>query len=65
MIQELGGVVAVPKVGLGHAPSQPVQISGRRKDKQSLIQYIAAEETTESDEEDVNNKPTPYVFNRL
>ena len=57
--------MAVPKVGLSHAPSQPVRISGRRKDKQSLIQYIAAEETTESDEEDVKNKPKSFVFDRF
>ena len=46
-IQEQGGAVAVPKVGLGYAPPQPVRISGRRKDRQSFVQYIAAEETTE------------------
>ena len=49
--------MAVLKVGLGYAPPLPVQMSGRRKDKQSLIQYITAEETTESDEEDVKKKP--------
>jgi len=27
-IQEQGGVVAVPKVGLSHTPPQPVRISG-------------------------------------
>ena len=64
-IQEQGGDVEVPKVGLDHAPPQPVRILGRYKDKQSLIQYIAAEETTESDEEDVKNKPKSFVFNRL
>jgi len=57
--------VAVPKAGLGYAPPQPVQISGRRKDKQPLVQYIAIEETTGSDEEDVKNKPKSSVFNRL
>jgi len=57
--------VAVPKVGLGYVPPQPVRISGRRKDKQSLVQYIVEEVTTESDEEDVKNKPTSSVFNRL
>jgi len=36
-IQEQGGVVAVPKIGLCCAPPQPVRISGRRKDKQSLV----------------------------
>ena len=41
-IQEQGGAVAVPKVGLGYVPPQPVRISGRCKDKQSLVQYIAA-----------------------
>jgi len=64
-IQEQGGVVAVPKVGLGYATPQPVQISGLRKDKQSLVQYITAEETTEGDEEDVKNKPKSSVFNKL
>ena len=57
--------MAVLKVGLGYGPPQPVGISGRRKDKQSLIQYIAGEETTESDEEDVKNKAKFSVFNRL
>jgi len=33
MIQEQGGVVAVPKVGRGYAPPQPVRILGRHKDK--------------------------------
>ena len=57
--------MAVLKVGLGYAPPLPVRMSGRRKDKQSLIQYITAEETTESDEEDVKNKPKSFVFNKL
>ena len=36
------GVVAVPKVGLGCVPPQPIRILGQRKDEQSSIQYIAA-----------------------
>ena len=32
-IQEQGGSVGISKVGLGFTPSQPVRISGRRKDK--------------------------------
>ena len=64
-IQEQGDAVAVPKVGIGYAPPQPVQILGRRKDKQSLVQYIVVEETTKSDEEDVKNKPMSSVFSRL
>jgi len=62
-IQEQGGIVAIPKTDLGYAPPHPVRISRRRKDKQSLVQYIAAEETIESDEEDVKNKPKSSVFN--
>jgi len=57
--------MAVPKVGLSYALPQPVRISGRRKDKQSLVQYIAGKETTKSDEEDIGNKPKSSVFNRL
>ena len=57
--------MVVPKVGLGYAPPQPVRILGRCKDKSSLVQYIVAEETTKSDEEDVKNKPKSSVFNRL
>ena len=64
-IQKQGGVVVVPKVGLDYEPPQLVQISGRCKDKKSLVQYIVAEETTENDEEDVKNKPKSSVFNRL
>jgi len=64
-IQEQGDAVAVPKVGIGYAPPQPVQILGRRKDKQSLVQYIVVEETTKSDEEDVKNKPMSSIFSRL
>ena len=65
MIQEQGGVMAVPKVTLGYAPPQLVQISTRRNDKQSVVQYIAVEETTESDEEDIKNKPKSFIFNIL
>ena len=64
-IQEQGGDVVAPKVGLGYAPPHPIQISGWRKDKQSLVQYIVAEETTENNEEDVKNKPKSSVFNKL
>jgi len=64
-IQEQGGFMAFPKVGLGYAPPQLVRISAQCKDKQSLVQYITVEETTESDEENVKNKPRSSVFDRF
>jgi len=45
-IQEQRVVMAVPKIGPGYVPPQPVQILEWRKDKHSLFHYIAAEETT-------------------
>ena len=57
--------MGVPKVGLGYVPHQSVWTSRQHKDKKSLVQYIAAEETTESDEEDVKNKPKSFVFSKL
>ena len=63
-IQEQEGVITVPKVGLGYVPPSPVSISGRHKNKQSLVQDIAIEETTESDEEDVKNKLNSSVFDK-
>ena len=39
-IQEQGGAVEVSKVGLGYAPPQLFRISGRRKDKQSLVSTL-------------------------
>ena len=64
-IQEQGGIMAVPKVGLGYVSPQPVRISGQRKDRQSLAQYVVAEEIIESDDEDVKNKSKSSVFDRL
>ena len=64
-IQEQGGIVVVPKVGLGYVAPQPIRISGPRKDKQSFAQYIATEEIIENDEEDGKNKPKSSVFYRL
>ena len=57
--------MVVPKVGLRYIPPQLVWISRRHKYKQSLVQYIIAEETTKSDEEDVKNKPKSFVFSKL
>ena len=57
--------MAVPKVALGYVPPQLVRISGQHRDKQYLVQYITAEEITESDEEVVKNKPRSSVFDRL
>jgi len=57
--------MAVPKVGLDYIAPQSIWILGRCKDKQSLAQYITAEEIIESDKEDVKNKPKSSVFDRL
>jgi len=57
--------MAVPKVGLGYVSPQLIWILGRRKEKKSLVQYIVVKENTESDEEDVKNKPKSSVFDRL
>ena len=57
--------MAVKQIGLDYVPRQPVWISRQRKHKQSLVQYITTEETTESDEKDVKNKPKSSVFDRL
>ena len=40
MIQKQGGRVMTPRIGLSYAPSQLVKISSRRKEVQSLVQYI-------------------------
>ena len=64
-IQEQRGLVALPRVGLSYVPSQPVRILGRHKDKQSLVQYIMAKETTKSDEQNVKNKQTSSMFDKL
>ena len=57
--------MAVSKVGLDCRPPQHVRISRRCKDKQSPAQYIAVEEISESEEDDVKNKPKSSVFDRL
>jgi len=44
MIQKQGGRVVTPRIGLGNVPFQPVKISGRHKEDQSLVQYITTEE---------------------
>jgi len=40
MIQKQGGRFVTQGIGLSYVPSQPVNISGRRKEEQSLVQYI-------------------------
>ena len=64
-IQSEGGNAATPKVGLSYAPPQPVRISGRRKDKQALTQYITAEEVDDNEGENAKTNPNTSVFDRL
>ena len=65
MIQERGGSVSVSKVGLGYTPLQPVKISGRRKNKQSVVQHISAEDIDESENEVDPPSERTSVFDRL
>jgi len=37
MIQKQGGGVVTPRISLGYVPCQLVEISGRRKEEQSLV----------------------------
>jgi len=64
-IQEQGGLVEVPKVGLGYTPVQPIKISGRRKAKQNVVQHISAEEMNESEDEKAQPLIRPSIFDRL
>ena len=65
MIQERGGSVGVSKVGLGYASLPPIRISGRRKNKQSAVQHISAEEMDGSEEEDDPPSTRTSIFDRL
>ena len=57
--------MSVSKVGLGYTPLQPVKILGQRKNKQSVVQHISAEETDESEKEDDPPSKRTSVFDRL
>ena len=60
-----GGNVATPKVGLSYVLPQSVRISGRRKEKQALAQYITAEEANDYEGENAKTNPKTAVFARL
>jgi len=64
-IQEQGGLVEVPKVGLGYTPVQPIRISGRPKAMQNVVQHISAEEIGKSEDENAQPPIKPFVFDRL
>ena len=65
VVQSQGDNSATPKVGISYGLPQPVRISGRRKDKQALTQYITAEEVDENEGENAKTNPNPSVFDRL
>ena len=62
MTERKGGVVVTPDGRLGYIPSHLVKILGRRKDKQSLTQYITAEEYKDDEGENraPNSKPSAF-----
>jgi len=57
VIQSQGGNAAMPKVGLSYIQPQPMRISGRHKDKQTLTQYIATEEVDDNEGENAKTNP--------
>ena len=52
-------------MGLGYTPVQPIKISGQRKGKQNVVQYISTEEMDESEDEKAQPPIKPSVFDRL
>ena len=54
-----------PRIGLGYVPSLSVKISRRRKEKQSLVQYVIAEEVANDEGENATSNSKSLVFDRL
>jgi len=65
MIQKQGGGVVAPRIGLGYVASQPVKISGRRKELHSPAQYITTEEADTEDGDQAASSSRVSVFDRL
>jgi len=54
-----------PRICLGYIPSLPVKISRWRKDKQSLTQYIIAEEVNDDESDNALSFLKSSMFDRL
>jgi len=65
VVQCQGGNVGTPKVSLSYVPPQPMRISGRRKEKQALAQYITTEEVDDYEGENAKTNPKTTVFDKL
>ena len=55
----------MPRIGLGYLPSQPVKISGRYKEEQSLVQYITTEEADSEGSDQPTSSSRALVNDRL
>jgi len=55
----------MPKVGLSYVPPQRMRISGWRKEKQALVQYITAEEVDDNEGENAKTNPNTTVLDTL
>jgi len=65
VIQSQGGIAAMLKVGLSYVLPYPMRISGWRKEKQALVQYITVKEIDDNEGKNAKTNPKTTMFDRL
>ena len=65
IVQKQGSGIMTPRIGRCYMPPGLVKIARRFKDKQSLTQYVMAEEVGNDKGDNAMSNPKSSVFDRL